>query len=854
VRFGCQLIGNNERGNSSNNYNDTSGTNVMSHPTTTAEEALARARAIATSLTGLVSEEPGSDRHAAVASEAPTPSTTPPSPPPPAEAAAEAALTMPLSSSAVSPSPPVVAGGGGGAAPASAAVQAVGATASATASTTTGRKRKRWGVAPPPVASAAAAPTTLPSSSALLESLPGLAEAALKKQKQAAAAAEITSKRIWVPTSYGRPETHFLSFLGDRLPDLAARVNADFHGSSGPDSEKNRIELGGRGAGEAPPPGMPLEPMHVMIHGSEAFIAAAVPPVEDLLAEGERAELEGPPPDPAAAGLAGKSEHESQPDYSTALTLTRHYHDGTTTENQSGYRPATVAQMISQNPGGFDPTLIDGADSANLIEEIINVPNGVVGFLIGRGGETISSMQARSGCKVQIQKEHELQPGQTHRVITLQATNQASIDRCRGMIESMVQDRIRSAGGDRGGGHHHNDRAGAGNGGGPPAATTADAKVNEALAAGHKLVTVEVPDADVGLIIGKAGSTIKSIQEATGSAVQIPPSGNSENPLVRIISITNPTEEGALAAKLQIENVLKSKPSYAPGASTTHINSGTISSDNTRVNIGPPQVTIHVTIPDKDVGLCIGRQGCVIREMQNKTGTHIQIPSQPIHGQPYRVATVSGTQEGCNQVRALIERIVYEQSSASVMGTPQHHNSHNHFGGGGYHRDQYQPNNNHPNTNATQNAAQSSDPAWQAYYAAQAVANKQQQQQQQQQQAAAAATPASDAYYEQFFRYAYYYGEEAARQYYGVWSPPHGTPNPYGTNPNGISPAPSSTPDGTGATPDGTGAPTTTVAAGEPTAASGPEPQLGPSANIDSHVRESSMRKVSNLPAWMTKS
>ncbi|KAI2497056.1 hypothetical protein MHU86_17426 [Fragilaria crotonensis] len=35
------------------------------------------------------------------------------------------------------------------------------------------------------------------------------------------------------------------------------------------------------------------------------------------------------------------------------------------------------------------------------------------------GGESIASMQARAGCKVQIQK-NEMQPGQTQRVITLQ--------------------------------------------------------------------------------------------------------------------------------------------------------------------------------------------------------------------------------------------------------------------------------------------------------------------------------------------------------------------------------------------------------------------------------------------------
>jgi far upstream element-binding protein len=76
-------------------------------------------------------------------------------------------------------------------------------------------------------------------------------------------------------------------------------------------------------------------------------------------------------------------------------------------------------------------------------------------------------------------------------------------------------------------------------------------------------VTVEVPDADVGLIIGKGGTTIKSIQETTGASIQIPPSGNADNPSVRTINITHPDEQGANAAKQQIEHVLSSKPSYA---------------------------------------------------------------------------------------------------------------------------------------------------------------------------------------------------------------------------------------------------------------------------------------------------
>jgi far upstream element-binding protein len=268
--------------------------------------------------------------------------------------------------------------------------------------------------------------------------------------------------------------------------------------------------------------------------------------VDILITEAQQAPVEAVDPDEVHV------RSEESTDNSMALTTI-----ASRFASNSAYRPATVAQLISSNP---IHAALDGED---LIEETVNVPNGVVGFLIGRGGETISSMQARSGCKVQIQKEHELVPGQTHRVITLQATSQEAIDQCREMIESMVQDRIRAAGGSA-------------SSNGPK-----DVKVQEALAAGHALVQVDVPDADVGLIIGKAGATIKAIQEQTGAQVQIPPSGSSEKPDTRTVSITHPTEEGAMMAKRRIEDLLNSKPSF--------------SQQEKRPSTGP-QITIQIMV------------------------------------------------------------------------------------------------------------------------------------------------------------------------------------------------------------------------------------------------------------------
>ncbi len=252
--------------------------------------------------------------------------------------------------------------------------------------------------------------------------------------------------------------------------------------------------------------------------------------------------------------------------------------------------------------------------------------------------------------------------------------------------------------------------------------------------------------------------------------------------------------------------------------------------------------------------MCIGAKGCVIREMQNKTNTKIQIPGQSMPGQEYRYATVSGPADGCNEVKQMIERIVLEQSSQSVMAGVAYQ-GHDQYGGG-YGQQQYGGGYGQQQQYAAYGQQQQAggqqdySAEWAAYYAAQAAqgAGAATEQAAAPSPAAAAVTPgpassgdgqpAADAYYEQFFRYAYYYGEDAARKYYGAWSPPAGTPNPYGENPAGITPAPA-----------GDANASSSAAASAPSAAA-PAPRAAPEAA----ARETSQRRgVSNLPAWMTK-
>lgn len=275
--------------------------------------------------------------------------------------------------------------------------------------------------------------------------------------------------------------------------------------------------------------------------------------------------------------------------------------------------------------------------------------------------------------------------------------------------------------------------------------------------------------------------------------------------------------------------------------------------------------------------MCIGRAGCVIREMQNQSGTKIQIPSFSTPGMLTRIATVTGPADGCERVKQMIERIVLEQSSQSVMsGTgPQAHDQYGHGyagagqqygqgmggydvgGGGAYGAVQQQG----YGDQQSQVGSQDYSKEWAAYYAAQAAATAQSNHgvvdAQVVSHAAPVAAPAPapaqaqttlDTYHEEFFRYAYYYGEEAARAYYGAWSPPLGTPNPYGVNPNGITPAPAPAPayeDPVQQAP----APAAASYVSAPATAS----QVSAPVAMPANVRDSGRRGVSNLPAWMTK-
>lgn len=397
---------------------------------------------------------------------------------------------------------------------------------------------------------------------------------------------------------------------------------------------------------------------------------------------------------------------------------------------------------LTYGPGSGAGVASASAEEGGLSFQL-KMPNNMVGFVIGKGGENIQRMQAQTGGRIQIPKESEMKPGETHRTITLTGTPDAIAD-LRRKIDEIIAARLaqQSGGGGMGGGM-------GGMGGGAPQAPRAKPQdMDHAF-----ILKVPVPNDKVGIIIGKGGSTIKSIQERSRAAVQIPAQPDEDNPAVRTISIGADTEEFVMAAQMEIHQALSAyvqqSMSGGGGGGGGHMG-------------GSSAAIIYVHVPDDRVGGIIGKGGSTVKDIQARLRVKVTIPTtaDPQIMPPTRVIQVSGSPEAVQVAKHEIETIVTglitgQRNFAPNAGYPpqqqfhqQHAQQQSYYGGGGPSADPYGM------YNYGQGAPQGAIPSAEAQNPAQ--------------------------YYNDYWTYAAHYGEKAARLYYGAWSPPEGTLPPPG--------------------------------------------------------------------------
>ncbi|XP_060010040.1 far upstream element-binding protein 3 isoform X4 [Lagenorhynchus albirostris] len=222
-----------------------------------------------------------------------------------------------------------------------------------------------------------------------------------------------------------------------------------------------------------------------------------------------------------------------------------------------------------------------------VITEEFKVPDKMVGFIIGRGGEQISRIQAESGCKIQIASESS---GIPERPCVLTGTPE-SIEQAKRLLGQIV-DRCRNGPG------FHNDIDG-------------NSTIQEIL----------IPASKVGLVIGKGGETIKQLQQAREMVLEI------------------------IREKDQADF------------------RGVRGDFSSRMGGG----SIEVSVPRFAVGIVIGRNGEMIKKIQNDAGVRIQF--KPDDGiSPERAAQVMGPPERCQHAAHVINELILTAQERDGFG------------------------------------------------------------------------------------------------------------------------------------------------------------------------------------------
>lgn len=176
--------------------------------------------------------------------------------------------------------------------------------------------------------------------------------------------------------------------------------------------------------------------------------------------------------------------------------------------------------------------------------------------------------------------------------------------------------------------------------------------------------TIRVKSALVGLIIGRNGENLRKVETDTGARVQFIQAKDSQVP-ERQCTISGPlrAREAAKAAIFGIieenggQNVMQEKGAYTAGMPG-------------RAKVNLPALregenSTQVMVPDKTVGLIIGRGGETIKDLQERSGCHVNIvgENKSVHG--LRPVNLIGSERATAVAKELILEIVESDNRAT---------------------------------------------------------------------------------------------------------------------------------------------------------------------------------------------
>ena len=194
--------------------------------------------------------------------------------------------------------------------------------------------------------------------------------------------------------------------------------------------------------------------------------------------------------------------------------------------------------------------------------------------------------------------------------------------------------------------------------------------------------TIEIEGSLVGLIIGRQGENLRRVESESRCRVQfVPPSG--QNDQYRQCKITGPRAQRE-EAKEMINRIIQDRGMRGGGRGGP--DTGRDSRPGPPPSVPVPKDgddSLQIMVPDRTVGLIIGRGGETIRDLQERSGCHINIVGENKSVNGLRPVNLIGTPAAARHAKELILEIVDSDSRNGNNPPANRGGRSDNFGGGG---------------------------------------------------------------------------------------------------------------------------------------------------------------------------
>ncbi|CAJ0582066.1 unnamed protein product, partial [Mesorhabditis spiculigera] len=188
---------------------------------------------------------------------------------------------------------------------------------------------------------------------------------------------------------------------------------------------------------------------------------------------------------------------------------------------------------------------IHNPDDDDSVQVKVLIPSSAVGAIIGKGGETMRNLKNDSKCRVQMSRNQDTYPGTNERICLVKGkvsqvmmVVEALTEKIREKVEGSVRDPF-----------DHKD---------VPRAQE---------------VKLLMPNTSAGMVIGKAGASIKEIREGSGCQIQVFPKAGSveaKNSLERVVTVAHEDTEKLMEAVQKVLEKVAADPMHAQYTEKEH--------------------------------------------------------------------------------------------------------------------------------------------------------------------------------------------------------------------------------------------------------------------------------------------